>query len=66
MDAQHITYTAVHKMNYLVTWNQKHSVNMQKLIQINECIDRFGLQPSHICTPQQHLELQELTDDDES
>jgi hypothetical protein len=56
-DAKHIAYASVYKMDYLLTWNQKHIVNHQKLLQINQIINDFGLKTPCLCTPAYFLEL---------
>ncbi|MCL2118542.1 MAG: type II toxin-antitoxin system VapC family toxin, partial [Planctomycetaceae bacterium] len=52
VDAYHIITAAIHQMDYLVTWNQKHLVNPVKRRQIEELILGFQLKPPVIITPE--------------
>lgn len=54
-DAYHIAFAAIHQMDYLLTWNQKHIANPVKLRQIEELIFGFQLKPPIIATPEQLL-----------
>ena len=54
-DAYHIAFAAVHQMDYLLTWNQKHIANSVKRRQIEELIFGFRLKPPRIITPEQLL-----------
>jgi len=57
-DAYHIALAAVHKMDYILTWNQSHIANPQKREQIETVLRRFGLVPPVILTPEQLLEIE--------
>lgn len=57
-DAFHIAIAAIHKVDYLLTWNQKHIANTQKREQINNAIRGFGLVPPLILTPEEFLEME--------
>jgi predicted nucleic acid-binding protein len=57
-DAYHIALAAVHKMDYILTWNQSHIANPQKRKQIETVLCRFGLTPPVILTPEQLLEIE--------
>jgi hypothetical protein len=56
-DATHIACASIHKIDFLLTWNQKHIINKQKLIQINNIIYNEGCKIPYICTPKQLLEI---------
>jgi len=59
-DAFHIAYTAVHGVNILLTWNQKHiATNMTRRL-IEEVILGFGYRLPRLLTPEQHLLLMEV------
>ena len=59
-DAYHIAFAAIHQMDYLLTWNQKHIANPIKLRQIGNLISDFQLKPPLIITPEQLLFEQNL------
>jgi len=59
-DAYHIASAAIHQMDYLLTWNQKHIANPVKLRQMEELIFGFQLKPPFIVTPEQLLLEQNL------
>lgn len=61
-DAYHIASAAVHGMDYLLTWNQKHIANPVKLRQMEELIFGFQLHPPLIVTPEQLLYEENLID----
>ncbi len=54
-DALHIAITAVHGMDYLITWNCKHIANAQMRSAIESVIRQSGYQPPVICTPEELL-----------
>ena len=54
-DAYHIAFAAVHQIDYLLTWNQKHIANPNKLRQIGNLFVDFQLKPPVIVTPDQLL-----------
>ena len=56
VDALHIGVTAVHGMEYLVTWNCRHIANARMRPQIEEVIRRSGYEPPILCTPEELLE----------
>lgn len=41
MDTFHIAHAAVHGMDFLITWNQKHIVTDRKRKQIEAIIEEF-------------------------
>ena len=51
LDAYHIISAAIHEMDYLLTWNQRHIANPDKLRQIGNLIVDFQLKPPVIITP---------------
>ena len=64
-DAYHIAFAAIHQMDYLVTWNQKHIANPDKLRQIGNLISDFQLKPPVIVTPEQLLYKEKLIEFEE-
>ena len=54
-DAVHIAYTAVHGMDVLLTWNQKHIATDAKRRLIEAVILDFSLRLPRLLTPEQHL-----------
>lgn len=60
VDAYHIISAAIHQMNYLLTWNQKHIANSIKRRQMEELILGFRLTPPLIVTPDQLLYQKKL------
>jgi predicted nucleic acid-binding protein len=57
-DAFHIAIAAVHQMDIILTWNQKHIANPRKLEAINSIIRGFHLTPLLVLTPEQLLEME--------
>ena len=55
-DAEHIAIAAVHGVAYLVTWNYKHLLNVDKQQLINEVCEAAGFLPVVICTPSELME----------
>ena len=60
LDAYHIAFAAIHQMDYLLTWNQRHIANPDKLRQIGNLIADFQLKPPVIVTPEQLLYKENL------
>ena len=50
-DAIHVAVCAVHRMDYLVSWNCKHIANALRFGDIARCCAAAGLAPPVICTP---------------
>jgi len=50
-DALHIAIAAVHRMNYLLTWNCAHLANAQRRRRIDMVIGTLGHIAPVICTP---------------
>ena len=55
-DAEHIAIAAVHGVAYLVTWNYKHLLNVDKQQLINKVCEAAGFRPVVICTPSELME----------
>ena len=54
-DAYHLAMCAFYKVDYLLTWNQKHLANVNKLRQLKLMNARLGLSTPEIITPAQLL-----------
>lgn len=52
-DALHIAISAVHGIDYLLTWNFKHINNAQMEKKINNIINIFGLESPTLCSPEE-------------
>ena len=52
-DALHIAIAAVHRMNYLVTWNCTHIANVTLRPKIESGCRNAGFEPPLICTPEE-------------
>jgi hypothetical protein len=61
-DALHIAITAVHGLDYLLTWNCTHIANVTLRPQIEAVCRAAGFEPPLICTPE---ELPARRQDDE-
>lgn len=57
VDAVHLSLAAVHRMDYLVTWNQTHLDNPNMRSKIDNVIKEQGLLPAFVLTPEQLMEL---------
>ena len=55
VDALHIATAAVHKIDYLLTWNCKHIANALIVPKVNLIISEMGFTPPYICTPEELL-----------
>ena len=55
-DALHIACAAVHRIDFLLTWNCKHIANPVILPRVFRVIDDFNLPFPVICTPQDMLD----------
>jgi len=60
-DAFHIAIAAIHTIDYLLTWNQKHIVNKHQQRRIDEVVQSFQFTPSLLLTPEQFWEIQHET-----
>lgn len=52
-DAAHVAVSAVHTVDFLLTWNCKHLANAQIARRIAAVCDRFGYKMPTICTPEE-------------
>ena len=52
-DAAHIATAAVHRMDYLLTWNCRHLANAQIMRKIEEVCGRLSERMPLICTPEE-------------
>ena len=59
-DAFHLATAAVHEMDYLLTWNQKHLDNFALRSRIEDFIRNQGWKPAKVLTPERLL-LEEST-----
>ena len=54
-DAIHIATAAVHRMQFLLTWNCKHIANPHIRERIRACFARHGVDLPVICTPEEFI-----------
>ena len=54
-DAIHISSAAVHRMQFLLTWNCKHIANPHIRERIRTCFSRHGIDLPVICTPEEFI-----------
>jgi hypothetical protein len=54
-DAMHIAIAAVHRMEFLLSWNCAHLANVQTAPRIAEICRHEGYSPPVLCTPEQLL-----------
>ena len=52
-DAAHVAAAAVHRMDFLLTWNCKHLANAERFDQLRGACGRLGLACPIICTPEE-------------
>lgn len=52
-DAAHVAVSAVHKIDYLLTWNCKHLANAQIARRIAVVCEKLGYKMPIICTPEE-------------
>jgi len=52
-DAAHIATAAVHRMDYLLTWNCRHLANAQIMRRIEKVCDELSHRMPLICTPEE-------------
>ena len=50
-DALHVAIAAVHKMDFLLTWNCRHIANAATVERVRGVCSQAGYQPPVICTP---------------
>lgn len=51
-DAVHVAAATVHQMDFLLTWNQKHLANKNKIPHLREVCRRAGFVPPDLTTPE--------------
>ena len=51
VDALHVAMAAVHGMDFLLTWNCKHTANAATRSTIEDLCRTAGFEPPIICTP---------------
>ena len=61
IDAYHISLAAVHGVEYILTWNCKHIANPALRLRIESVCRGMGFEPPVICTPQELLEINDVT-----
>ena len=54
-DAIHIASSAVHRMDFLLTWNCKHIANPHIRERIRACFSRHSIDLPVICTPEEFI-----------
>ena len=59
VNALHIAVSAVHGMDYLVTWNCTHIANASLRLPIESVCREHGYEPPVICTPDELLQLED-------
>jgi len=52
-DAYHVAVSAVHGMDYLLTWNCKHIANAEMRLKIQDACRDQGVTSPIICTPEE-------------
>jgi hypothetical protein len=62
VDALHIAVSAVHGMDYLLTWNCTHIANASLRFRIDSVCLEGGYEPPIICTPDELLQQEGLED----
>jgi predicted nucleic acid-binding protein len=50
-DAIHVAAATVHRLDFLVTWNQRHIANRNKIVHLREVCRRVGCVPPELTTP---------------
>lgn len=55
-DALHVALAAVHRADYLLTWNQRHLDNLALRDRVADFIRRAGWSPAKVITPERLLE----------
>jgi len=54
-DAEHIAYSAIYGMNFLITWNQRHIATHVARRKIDAVLLDFDCRVPRLLTPEQHL-----------
>ena len=55
LDALHVAVAAVHRMEYLVTWNVRHIANAETRRRVEAVCRAEGYRPPVLCTPEELL-----------
>ena len=58
LDALHIAVATVNGLDYLLSWNLKHSVNAVMLPKVYQICRSAGYEPPFVCTPSELMEGQ--------
>ncbi len=56
-DAMHLAIAAVHGMDYLLTWNQTHLFNADRIEMLYQAIRKAGQKPAVLVRPDGLLEI---------
>lgn len=56
-DTYHLALTALHGLDFLVSWNCKHIVNGRIKMVLEEINAEFGIRTPIICTPEELMEV---------
>lgn len=62
-DALHIALAAVHRIQYMVTWNFKHIANASLRARIEAVCRASGCMPPMICTPEELTDETDVTEE---
>lgn len=57
LDSQHVAISAVHQIDYLLTWNCKHIVNATMRDKIDLSCKAMGFTAPKLCTPAELIDL---------
>lgn len=52
-DALHLATAAVHRLDYVMTWNFRHLANADLMVRAREKIAAAGYNPPLVCTPEE-------------
>ncbi len=62
LDALHISASAFHCLNYLLTWNCSHIANARLLPRLRAALQNLGYTLPAVCTPEEMLDDEHLID----
>lgn len=65
-DAIHISCAAVHRLDFLLTWNCRHIANPFIQGRIRACFSAHGIEVPLICTPEEFIGDADSTPDSDS
>lgn len=60
-DALHVGCAAVHRMQFLLTWNCRHIANPHIQGRLRSCLSRHGIELPVICTPEEFVGDEDIT-----